>query len=73
MTRVERLEAKVRQKQAAEAARRRRRWAEVERLWEKCCKAERIDTGVEFAGFSQDNPYLAKYQEAIATYTTMAA
>ena len=71
MTTVERIEAKVRQQRAEQEARRRKRWEEVNCLWENCCNAEGIDSGAEFIAFSQDNPYLADYQQAIRAYMNL--
>ncbi len=68
MTAYEWIEAKVRQQRAEQEAQLRKRWEEINCLWENCCNAEGIDSAAEFVAFSRDNPYLAVYQRAIAAY-----
>ncbi len=68
MTAIERIEAKIRQQQAEREAHLRKRWEEVNCLWESCCNAEGIDSAAEFVAFSRDNPYLAEYQQSITAY-----
>ncbi len=68
MTAYEWIKAKVRQQQAQQEAQLRKRWEEVNCLWENCCNAEGLDSAAEFGAFSRDNPYLSVYQQAIAAY-----
>ena len=68
MATVEQIAAQVRRKQSEQARQRLARWAEVCSLWEQCYEAEGLNAATPVVAFSQDNPYLAKYAEAIATY-----
>jgi hypothetical protein len=68
MTIVEQYTLKVQQQQAAVEAERRRRWAEVTSLWEQCCQAEGADPGTAGISFTPENPYLALYERAVASY-----
>jgi len=73
MTVFELLTTKVRQQQAEQEIRSRHQWEEVNRVWEKCCKAEGIDEAADYIVFSTDNPYLAEYQRALGTYVSASA
>ncbi len=68
MATVEQIAAQVRRKQSELARQRLVRWAEVCSLWERCYEAEGLNPAAEIIAFSQDNPYLAQYADAIATY-----
>ncbi len=73
MMTIEQLRSKMQQQQVAQEELRLLRWAEVHNAWEKCCEAEGIDSAVQFVTFSQDNPYLAEYDETITVYVKLAA
>ncbi len=73
MTALEWIEAKVRQQQVEQAVQLRKRWDEVNRLWESCCTAEGLDSAAELVAFSRDNPYLAEYHRAITAYMRLCA
>ncbi len=73
MTAFEWLETKVRQQQVEHEAQRRRQWEAINRVWEKCCKAEGIDDAADFIAFSADNPYLAEYQQVLRAYVSTSA
>ena len=68
MATIEQIVEKLQQKQSEQTRRRLAQWAEVCNLWEKCYETEGLDPGLPIVAFSQDNPYLAQYAEAIATY-----
>ncbi len=68
MAAIDQIVAKVRRQQSEQARRRLQRWAEVCSLWEQCYAAEGLDPAAPVLSFSQDNPYLAQYAEAIASY-----
>jgi hypothetical protein len=68
MSVVEQYTTKVRQQQAAAAADRLRRWAELTRLWEQCCQAEGADRGATDSRFAPENPYLALYERSLNGY-----
>ncbi len=68
MASIDQIVAKVRRQQSEQARQRLQLWAEVCSLWEQCYEAEGLDPAAPVVRFSQDNPYLAKYAEAIASY-----
>ena len=68
MATIDQIVAKVRQQQSEQTRQRLQLWAEVCSLWEQCYEAEGLDPSAAAVTFSQDNPYLAKYAEAIACY-----
>ncbi len=67
MASIDQIVAKVRRQQSEQARQRLQLWAEVCSLWEQCYEAEGLDPAAVVT-FSQDNPYLAQYAEAIASY-----
>ncbi len=68
MATIDQIVAKLRRQQSEQARQRRQRWAEVCSLWEQCYAAEGHDPAALVVTFSQNNPYLATYAEALASY-----
>ena len=60
------FKAMVERLQAKEAAR-----VEVKRLWAEMCSFDEIPPDASFVVFSNDNPFEAQYNKAMAEYVIM--
>jgi hypothetical protein len=39
----------------------------IKELWQKACKYDNIPVNSKFVIFSKDNPFMAEYNQAVAT------
>lgn len=49
-----------------------RKCAEVKILWARACRFDGIDPKSTFVSFSDSNPHVAEYNEAMGAYLTLA-